>query len=135
MGTMSQCTQEVAITACKSGECAHSFSNMTRSPADGSDCSAGGSGLCSCSELINARQISTMSQCTQEVAITACKSGECAHSLSNMKRSPADGSDCSAGGSGLCSCSELINARQISTMSQCTQEVAITACKSGECAH
>lgn len=58
--------------------------------AHAADCSIGGAGLCSCSELIAKHLIKSFDDCTQEAAVAACKSGECAHDfgkISSAKRS------------------------------------------------
>merc|ERR1712216_429398 len=44
------------------------------------DCSVGGAGLCSCSELIAKKIIKSIDDCTQEAAMKACSDGRCSHS-------------------------------------------------------
>merc|ERR1711865_827707 len=49
------------------------------------DCSVGGSGLCSCSELIAKKIIKSFDDCTQEAAMSACTDGQCSHSSSVLR--------------------------------------------------
>lgn len=49
---------------------------------DAADCSVGGAGLCSCSELLKKHIIDSFDDCTQERAVAACISGNCKHASS-----------------------------------------------------
>jgi len=55
--------------------------------ADAADCSIGGSGLCSCSELIGKHLIDSMDDCTQSAAMDACKTGKCSHDSVSLNAS------------------------------------------------
>eukprot|EP00933_Yihiella_yeosuensis_P060188 TRINITY_DN6235_c0_g1_i1.p1 TRINITY_DN6235_c0_g1~~TRINITY_DN6235_c0_g1_i1.p1 ORF type:complete len:218 (-),score=37.86 TRINITY_DN6235_c0_g1_i1:51-704(-) len=106
---------------------------LAESREEGS-CEVGSDSLCNCIELLETHQVSRLDDCTQSDAVSACKSGKCLHSKPRLVESREEGS-CKVGSDSLCSCSELLKLHLISSLDDCTQSAAVSACSSGKCSH
>jgi len=55
--------------------------------------------------------------------------------IGSLEKNDMGGDSCYPGSMALCSCSELIKKGIIKSIDDCTQTMAVDACKSGQCAH